>query len=396
MSQVIILGRQPAIGLAELESLYGSAVVLPIGAQAARVEIEQSQIQPNRLGGCIKIAKLLTVLETTDWKQLQTYLAQTLPHHLGYIPEGKIKLGVSTYGIDVSLPALNAGVLNVKKVITKHGRSTRIIANKQPALNTAQVLHGGLLSATGLELLFIADGTQTILAQTHWVQDIDAYRKRDHERPRRDARVGMLPPKLAQTIINLATASIEPQPSYKILDPFCGTGVILQEALLMGYGGLGSDIDQRMVDYSHQNLSWLLRKKLGITEPEEAHFRLKVADATTADWDDPAAIAAETYLGRPLSSMPTPGELQKIMFDCNTIHRKFLANVARQTKTGFRMCLAVPAWHTNNGYQHLKILASLEDLGYNRIKFDHSQNLDLIYRRPDQIVARELVVLERK
>ncbi len=396
MSQVIILGRQPAIGLAELESLYGSASVLPVGTHAARVEVAQSQIQPNRLGGAIKTAKLLTVLETTDWKQLQTYLEQTLPEHLRYIPEGKIKLGVSTYGIDVSMPALNAGVLSVKKIISKHARSARVIANKQPALNTAQVLHGGLLSATGLELLFVADGTQTILAQTHWVQDIDAYRKRDHERPMRDARVGMLPPKLAQTIINLAVGDTKPEPHHKILDPFCGTGVILQEALLMGFGALGSDIDQRMVEYSHKNLSWLMQEKADVSESEEAHFRLKVADATSAHWDDPSTIAAETYLGRPLSSTPSSGELQKIMSDCNTIHRKFLENVARQTKAGFRMCIAVPTWHTDNGYQHLKILASLEDLGYNRIKFEHSQNLDLIYRRPNQIVARELVILERK
>jgi hypothetical protein len=36
------------------------------------------------------------------------------------------------------------------------------------------------------------------------VQDIDAYAERDFERPMRDAFVGMLPPKLAQIMLNLA------------------------------------------------------------------------------------------------------------------------------------------------------------------------------------------------
>ena len=80
------------------------------------------------------------------------------------------------------------------------------------------------------------------------MQDIESYTKRDRERPKRDAKVGMLPPKLAQIIINLAAGQLpeeklqnicdiplgEPIPrrllGQTVLDPFCGTGVILQEA----------------------------------------------------------------------------------------------------------------------------------------------------------------------
>src|SRR6185503_10002944 len=103
-----------------------------------------------------------------------------------------------------------------------------------------------------------------LLAQTLFVQDIEAYGARDQARPARDARVGMLPPKLAQIMLNLSAgplrASAEELARLRVLDPFCGTGVILQEALLMGYSVLGTDIDERMVDYSRRNIKWLFQK----------------------------------------------------------------------------------------------------------------------------------------
>ena len=45
---------------------------------------------------------------------------------------------------------------------------------------------------------------------------------------------------------------------------------------------------------------------------------------------------------------------------------------------------------------HLKVLDSLEKLGYNRVEFVHANEFELIYHRPDQIVARQLTILEKK
>ena len=84
------------------------------------------------------------------------------------------------------------------------------------------------------------------------------------------------------------------------------------------------------------------------------------------------------------------------MQDVNLIHKRFLQNVARQTQSGFRMCIAIPAWKTPAGFKHLKVLDNLEDMGYNRIEFVHVRVEDLIYHREGQVVARELVVLVRK
>lgn len=380
---IAILGRQPALGLAELESLYGADKIQQIGNNAAALDVPVQEIDINRLGGSIKIAKLLTVIDSTNWKDIEKYLIDKFPDHVCCLPEGKLLLGLSVYGLSVSVKQINITALKLKKVTQANGHSARIIPNKTPEISSAQVLHNKLFTVLGWDLLLIKHRNQTYLAQTTAVQDINAYTARDQARPKRDARVGMLPPKLAQIIINLAN----PPENAMVLDPFCGTGVVLQEALLMGYGAYGTDLEPRMVEYSKANLEWL---KVG------SNWQVEQADATTAKWDKFHAIAAETYLGRPFSALPAPEVLSEVMKDVDTIIKKFLQNLSQQTSSGFRLCIAVPAWKTKSGFSHLKLLDNLGDLGYTRAVFTHADSKTMVYHRPEQIVGRELVVLIRK
>jgi tRNA G10 N-methylase Trm11 len=394
MSQsVAILGRQPALGLAELESLYGADKLRPAGPLAVLLDVNPDEVDFRRLGGSIKLARLLTRLETTDWNKIEQHLRKNMPQYLQHVPEGKLKLGLSVYGFDISIAKLNASGLTLKKTIRNTGRSVRIVPNKELELNSAQVLHNGLTTPTGYELLVIRDGNGTLLARTAHEQNIDAYAARDQSRPKRDARVGMLPPKLAQTIINLAAADASPNQGV-VLDPFCGTGVVLQEALLMGFGIYGTDVEPRMVDYSTKNLEWLDANY----ELANPIHKLEVGDATSHQWNPaPHIVACEGYLGQPFATFPPAQKLAEVRNTCNLILRKFLQNIGSQLKPGSRLCLAVPAWQQIPGtFIHLPTLDHLEEMGYNRMSFEHVRDEDLVYARADQIVARELLVLTKK
>ena len=130
----------------------------------------------------------------------------------------------------------------------------------------------------------------------------------------------MLPPKLAQIIVNLATGNATTagtadsrdsksddkvgRQNTTVLDPFCGTGVILQEAALMGYKVYGTDLEPRMVDYSKANLDWLSQRHYS-NSPTAADAQLEVGDATAHSWQNFDLAAAETYLGRPFSAHRT-------------------------------------------------------------------------------------------
>jgi tRNA G10 N-methylase Trm11 len=389
---ICILGRLPAIGRAELESLLTNAHIRSVGDHAIVTDIATTDVPFSRLGGSTRLGKVLAVLDATKWSDLAAASADIIANELTTLPEGKLKLGLSVFGLRTDSRALLRAGLELKKVCKRANRSVRIVPNTDLALSSAQVLHNQLAGELGIELLFIADGAKTIVARTTAVQNITAYAARDQHRPKRDARVGMLPPKLAQTIVNLATATLEPAIDQVVLDPFCGTGVVLQEAALMGYGVYGTDLEPRMIDYTRINLEWLSESHI-VASPT-----LEVGDATTHTWQPGIhAVACETYLGRPLSGWPEHAKLKEIIATCDTIIEKFMRNIAAQLPTGTRLCLAVPAWQAPNGQiHHLQLLDHLDDLGYNRVSFEHVDGATLVYSRPEQFVARELLVITRK
>jgi tRNA G10 N-methylase Trm11 len=84
------------------------------------------------------------------------------------------------------------------------------------------------------------------------------------------------------------------------------------------------------------------------------------------------------------------------MQEVNALHHRFLENISKQLKSGTRLCLAVPTWRGKYEFLHLSALDYLEDLGYNRVKFTHVADKDLIYHREGQVVGRELLVLEKR
>lgn len=411
----MVLGRQPELGLAELESIYGAKVRLA-GEKAAVVDVDPCLLAFDRLGGSVKFCKVLTTLDTGDWQEIEKFLLKVAPGHSQRMPEGKMRLGLSDIGLGVGLKQLSASGLKLKKAIRKTGRNVRVIPNKSPELNAAQVLHNQLAGPTGWELVFVKDGSKTIVAQTVKVQDIESYADRDRGRPKRDSKVGMLPPKLAQIIINLAAGELSedtltnicdipegqeiprPRLEKQLLDPFCGTGVVLQEAALMGYDVYGSDLEPRMVEYSGANLEWLCGKY----RLPAVCCRVEAGDATDHEWKQPIdMLACETYLGRPFTAPPPAEVMARTIADCNLIIKKFLNNVRGQLKPGARLCLAVPAWRTgsgggSHGFKKLPLIDQIGDLGYNRVSFERTGEDDLIYHREGQIVARQLLVITRK
>ncbi|MBL8159798.1 hypothetical protein JNJ66_05035 [Candidatus Saccharibacteria bacterium] len=414
-----ILGRQPALGLAELEAAYGSAQVAPAGRSAALLtlpaapEDEVEALGFHRLGGSIKVGRLLDRTSATAWPQIIRHLEQHLDAYLADIPEGKLKFGISLYGLPVAPRKLGATALDLKKQIRSGGRSVRIIPNQDTALSSAQVLHNNLTGPLGFELLVVNTGRETLIGRTLNCQYIEAYAARDYGRPKRDAFVGMLPPKLAQIMINLAAGPLlrqrqtdEPEAAPRLLDPFCGTGVVLQEALLMGLSAYGTDVSERMIDFSRTNLQWL-PEQFPAAGIEAEDVRLEPGDATTHQWQPPInCVAAETYLGQPMQQLPAPARFDRIVADVDELHRRFFVNLAAQLPAGTPLCVAVPAWRLTPaasakapGYEqfrHLPVIDELASLGYNQTDFSYVARRDMLYFREDQVVARELLVLEKR
>lgn len=390
-----ILGRQPALSIAEIERVFGANSVKPISKQVALVETDDLDIQ--RFGGLQKAGVVMLESSFNNWHQLsQKIVSQLVSDWSGY--NGKITLGISVYGLPVSVRDIQKTGIVLKQKLKSSGVSLRLIPQNSPSLNTATSHHNKLgLSDNKVELLIARsiDG-KVYLAKSTGSQNITSYANRDQKRPKRDAFVGMLPPKLAQIMINLAAGnshspSTIPQPP-TILDPFCGTGVVLQEAALMGFRAYGSDLSDKMVEYSQTNMEWLESK---LHEPID--YIVEQGDAMTKQWTKPIDfVAGETYLGQPFSAPPSPSKLNEVVGNCNHIITEFLINLGQQINPGIQICIAVPAWRNKDGYfTHLPLVSTVARYGYKPHEFRNVSQNDMLYYREDQVVARELLVLTK-
>ena len=394
MKYVAIAGRQPLISLAEIQALYDKAARL-VGKKLVFFEINEDgeeNISPdiNRLGGSLKLGRFFD----TDFSKLAKFLATTHP-------EGKITLGISDFSKQKKSGLAKQKSMELKRNLARVGRSARVITSNEPEISSATAHHNQLGEKAGCFEIFLIDREIYLSLGT---QNITAYTERDQARPARDAKVGMLPPKLAQILINLCGKLPE---GARLLDPFCGTGVVLQEAAIMGYVPYGTDLNERMVEYSKKNLSWLFNERNQkrfkilpnlIQKKDQILNAISVGDATSFTWEGEInAVAFEGYLGAPMSKPPVDIKFKTEKAKCREIAIGFLKNITPQIKSGTPVVMALPAWLRENGkYAGLNILDEIQEMGYNFEKFQDLSQSDLLYYREGQIVAREIIVIRKR
>jgi len=385
---LFILGRQPVFGIAEIESLFPNVEINIINEKIISLDIEVSPDLMSRLGGTIKIAHEITKVNASKSESLEKLIIDSVVDNLASLPDGKINFGISYYGAGQTIRDIERIALNVKRFVKRTGRSIRIIPNKEIELSSAQIFHNRLTGKNGFELIVVPSNGTITLAKSIAVQNIESYTSRDQKRPYRDAKIGMLPPKLAQIMINL----VDPTENAIILDPFCGTGVVLQESLLMGFQAIGTDLDSRMVEYSTNNIKWLEQKYNNLK-----NCKISYGDATDNVWNEKInCVVSETYLGQPFFKIPGINLINKEILYINELLTKFLKNLHPQIESDTKLCLAIPSWRYNDQFISLPLLDQLDEIGYNPMSFKNLKTEDLIYYRPNQVVARQMLLLIRK
>lgn len=392
---VSILGRQPEISEAEIERVFGNAT--PFSEHSSVFDAPKNYLPDiEKLGGSQKLGQVVLDLKTTDWRRASE---EVIKHYREVLAsrESKVTLGISAYDFDVNPREVQKIGIILKTKLKHEGLSLRLVPNQEQALSTATAHHNKLgLSENKIELLVVRGKTSTIVAESIGAQNITALASRDQGRPKRDAFVGMLPPKLAQIMINLSLGEkvLDSTSKLSVLDPFCGTGVLLQEALLMNLGAQGTDLSDKMVDYSKENLTWITEKyRL------PSNWSVAQGDAMTTKWQKPIdAVATETYLGQPFSAPPSQKKLDEVRKNCNYIITSFLKNIHNQIEKDTTLCIAVPAWIDKEGYfTHLPLTNNVDKLGYEVVKLKSTQpSGKLLYHREGQVVAREILILTKK
>jgi len=372
--QLLILGREKKLCLAEAEAVFGNIKI--ISEEAVMVDSDH-QIDINNLGGAIKCAEVITENSKSIESDITSYI---LKENKG----GKINFGISFYGTGKTYKGSG---IKIKKYLKSKGLSVRYVQPKSgDNLNAASVIYNKLTKG-GFEILIIQKSDKTtLLARTTGIQDINEYSKRDYDKPCRDRKVGMLPPKLSQIMINLALVDKKTT----IVDPFCGSGGLLMEAALMGHQATGSDISQDMIDCSVKNIEWFASNY----RPSFTPIIEKAADATQKSYPElPYAVVTEGYLGDNFVIKPSASTVQKQIPSLEKLYVNFLQNLQNQSVKPKSVVLCMPFWLVDGTTYQLKIIDELVNLGYTIHEFQSVKSSDLHYQREGQFTGRQIVVL---
>lgn len=377
---IFILGNNPLISIAELNGRYPDAKFEEVsnGFIILKSDIKIDQSEFNHLGGAIKAAE---VLSESKKDEVINNLSDILISHY---KNKKLDYGISVYGIVEK--QLRPILLQLKKELKSNEMKARFINHAFQNISSAQYKS---ISKNGIELIVTKSDKTYLIGKVVGVQDIDAYSKRDYEKPFRDMQMGMLPPKLAQILINLTGSR------GKIWDPFCGSGTIVMEGLLMGRDMMGSDIDPARVNGAKKNVDWL-KSEFGVT----SHADLFAHDATMPINKQFDAIAFEGDLGIPHNQFIHPDRLQSIMDELDGLYIQFFENLKRMKCHAPIIC-ALPFYRLRDGREKDmgKTIKKIEKMGFAQMCFNRLERIcnglqttsnPLKYSRPDQAVGRAI------
>jgi tRNA G10 N-methylase Trm11 len=375
-SYLFITGNHRALSVAELFMSYSEGSMQVLGQDFVVMDLPRKlgQKDLDALGGSIKIGKVIPAEQGENQTEL---LANALSNRY---TGTKLDYGVSVYGMPER--QLKTILIGLKKVLRAADIKSRFINNNFQNITAAQYKS---IAGKGIELLVAKDGGRQWVAETVAMQDIDAYSRRDYGKPFRDMKMGMLPPKLAQILINLTGVS------GTLWDPFCGSGVVVMEGLLMGHSMIGSDIHAERVEGAKKNIEWT-RKEFGV----QASAELFVHDATKPFSHAVDGIASESDLGMPHSQQIRPDMLQKIMFELDQLYLKFFGSL-KSAGHKVPVVIALPFFRSAHGpsLDMGRTIESIERLGFKRAPMlpeimRGEDRFCLKYSRPDQAVGRAI------
>jgi len=410
------------------------------------------------LGGTVKIFRVISTprparVEKSYKKDLSTGARDDIKYKdifEGYIRthqegKGKFNYGISSYSRAFNQKSVNNLGLSIKKDLKKE-LSLRFVEIREGQEVSSILSLKSKLATEGFEFgIFESDEIGILIG----LSNPEEWGERDYGKPAGDKYSGMLPPKLARAMINIALGATsigkghearfgyvkrltvddtgivtdKPLPNCLVADPFCGSGNILLEALMLGCNVFGSDNSEKAVRDSRANAEWLNNVILSgseesrsnasldpSAEPQDDSPQVEIVqvDATNDDLIqklstlyflpstyDRLAIVTEPYLGEPKKYKPSINAVRGEYGKIKELYLQFLANfiTLRTLKLSTVFCLIFPLVETAEGKRFSLFADSVDEIrkiGYTTIR------PPLIYGRDYQVVKREIILLALK
>ncbi len=288
-------------------------------------------------------------------------------------------------------------LLKSKKYFAKSWLSTRFVNQDFQNIKSYLVAKEKLIETkTDFNIFFTP--LDTFVWNTIYVQDIDSYAKRDFWKTR-DMQVGMLPPKLAQMMINIWWWQT-------IYDPFCWLWTILLESIISwNQEVFWSDLSEDMVKSTKKNIDFIkdeFNKEVKTDEIIKLDAK-DIANSPILNNHNIDAIVTEWYLWEIFWKHSI--DIDKIKKQRQSLSEIYTSFFSWLKKVWFKwnIVISFPFWEIKWKYNYFEEIYEIlnkfcitQELLPNWTSFTPSKSWSLLYKRPDQTVWREIFKLKMK
>lgn len=253
-----------------------------------------------------------------------------------------------------------------------------------------------VVSRSAMDFVVFPIGATSQWGVTVYVPETESFKERSTERPYVTSGIS-LSSRLARLLVNISGVS----KGHVLLDPFCGSGTILGEALLKGVDCIGIDRNHGSVERTKENLLWLLSntKRDGRAAPsysvmtgDATNLRRSLGDRTVD------AIVSEPILIPKLSSPPTLDKARRLIKHASIIYSEALHEMSGVLRRGGRMVLVTPSLRTLDGKDVTLTFEDIREVGLRYFQPDRTTSYEYPLRVSHQStrwVRRMVYVLER-
>jgi len=377
------------------------------------------------LGGILKISYVVAFLPTKQIiaafingdKQTKKDILESLPleaiaNKMPSVSSGKAVFGVSVYWAEPPFKSAAKAIQRflgsrLKDELKLQGKKTRFMGfprdREHPQLTGVEVLKQGLVENNS-EVLLCIGKQQTSIGSTMAVHNPFEFQKRDLDKPVQ-RKIFAISPRVAKIMVNLSHCT----PGKVFLDPFCGVGTILQEALLAKAKVIGVDINRWCVDAAQRNIEWLKHEYL-LEDTDYAVLQGDSRRLTSKIRDEIDCIATEPDLGPALLQIPTVPYATKIVDNLKPLYNDFLREAHEILKDDGFLVIVAPYIKTRSGKGVTINLQEIAlELGFKRAKpfqkitFAEDSGAALSLREmssfidvdEQHIIGREIVVFQK-
>ena len=258
-----------------------------------------------------------------------------------------------------------------------------------------ELIHTDLeIKTKGQEVISLGEN---IYGLVQWYQNISLYEAIDFQKPIGGMGVGMMPSKLALTLINMGIGQYESLSSsplqntqLTLRDPFCGFGTTNFLANHLWYNTIWSDINPTQAKQNRK------RRRNGETLCKGEKLWTFLKQDVTQPFKSPIfrhgnVIVSEGRLGHIVTNKTALNEVQIFSWEVEAVYKSFFTNLTALKKTDtnnkiITVIITIPTWLKHN----LSISEAIRD--HVNSLWRTTTLLEKPYSREKQLVGRQVLI----